>query len=236
MMRVLPPEKTFEDFILKHGGELVSDFIPNIKPPENADYLFRSPLIIAELKVVKRDAFTERDKDKLDHLLESWMQEGIIPNFSGRIDVGLRELPSSCQRQWLRIHEVPWKRRLAKANNQIKSIKSVLHFPDACGVLFIADDAAHSFGPELVMTCIARVLRSEKKDHAQIYSSIDRIVYFSVNPRTVTRDGRGLNFWLPTYRSRENSEIISKFLGNLGQNWIQYHADLLSLKLVPGIV
>ena len=50
----LPVEKTFEAFVIQHGGELVSKLISNKNPPKNADYLFRAPLVIAELKVVRR--------------------------------------------------------------------------------------------------------------------------------------------------------------------------------------
>jgi len=40
----LPVEKTFEEFVVKYGGELVSKLISNNNPLKNADYLFRSPL------------------------------------------------------------------------------------------------------------------------------------------------------------------------------------------------
>ena len=67
----LPVEKTFEEFVAKYGGELVSKLISNNNPLKNADYLFRTPLVVAELKVVERDAFTENDKEKLQNLFHS---------------------------------------------------------------------------------------------------------------------------------------------------------------------
>ena len=41
---------------------------------------------------------------------------------------------------------------------------------------------------------------------SQIYSQIDRIVYFSMNTKAVTKEGVGLNFWMPAYRMRAYSE------------------------------
>lgn len=70
----LPVEQTFEEFVVTYGGELVTKLISNNNPLKNADYLFRTPLVVAELKVVERDAFTENDKEKLQSLFHSWVQ------------------------------------------------------------------------------------------------------------------------------------------------------------------
>jgi hypothetical protein len=43
----IPVEKTFEAFVVKFGGELMSSLIPSLNPPKNADYLFRTPLVTA---------------------------------------------------------------------------------------------------------------------------------------------------------------------------------------------
>lgn len=227
----LPVEKTFEAFVIQHGGELVSKLISNKNPPKNADYLFRAPLVIAELKVVERDAFTPQDKIKLDNLVNGWIRKRLIGPIFGTRQIELRNLPPPCQREWLNLHMAPWKRKLEDANQQIKETKPLLNFPDACGILFLADDAAHSFAPPDVLAFIARTLQSRKTDGSQIYSHLDRIVYFSVNPRAVTADGMGLNFWLPAYRN-ENEKTVSDFLENFGQNWFQYHAALFGTKPV----
>ncbi len=227
----LPVEKTFEDFIVQYGGELVSKLISNNNPPKNADYFFRNPPVIAELKIVEREGFTAEDKTKLDKLADDWMRRRLIGRIFGTRQIELRKLPPECQQEWLNLHTAPWKRKLAYANKQIKTMKSVLKVPDACGILFIVDDAAHSFPPEDVMNFISRVLRSTKQDGSQIYSHLDRIVYFSVNPRAVTKDGVGLNFWLASYRNT-NDSTISEFLENLGRAWFKYHASLFGMNPV----
>jgi hypothetical protein len=227
----IPVEKTFEAFVIEYGGELVSKLISNENPPKNADYLFRTPLVIAELKVVERDAFTPQDKEKLDKLVNGWIRQRLIGPIFGTVQIELRKLPPPCQQDWLNVHMAPWKRKLDDANKQIKATKSILNLPEACGVLFLCDDATRSFGPEDVMGFIARTLKSKKPDGSQIYSHLDRIVYFSVNPRTVTKDGVGLNFWMPGYRHADD-KVISEFLENFRRGWVQYHADLLGTKAV----
>lgn len=73
-----PVEKTFEAFVVEYGGELVSKLISNSNPPKNADYVFRQPLVVAELKIVERDAFTENDKEKVQELFHSWVQRRLV--------------------------------------------------------------------------------------------------------------------------------------------------------------
>jgi hypothetical protein len=231
---VLPVEKTFEDFVLKYGGELVNNLVGNNNPPKNADYLFRSPLAIAELKIVQRKAFTLQDQQRLNALARVWMDKGQIPRIFGTRSIDLRNLPPQCQKEWLHVHMAPRKRKLEDANKQIKQTKASLNIPDACGILFIVDDAAHSFPPIDVMGFIARNLQSRKPDGMQIYSHIDRIIYFSVNLRAVADGGIGLHFWIPAYRNINDKENnpVSEFLDDFRQKWIQYHAGLLGTKPV----
>lgn len=210
----LPVEKTFEAFVVQYGGELVSKLISNNNPLKNADYLFRTPLVVAELKIVERDAFTENDKEKLERLFHSWVQRRLIGPAFGTVRIELRKLPAPCQQEWLKLHMAPWKKKLENANKQIKRTKAVLKLENACGILFLCDDAVHSFPPEDVLGFFARTLQSRKPDGTQIYSHIDRIVYFSVNPKTVTREGVGLNFWMPGYRQPTEDQTINRFLDN----------------------
>ena len=125
----------------------------------------------------------------------------------------------------------PWKRKLEDANKQIKETKSLLNLPDACGILFLVEDSALSFPLYDVMGFIARTLQSRKSAGSQIYSHLDRIVYFSVNPRAVTKDGVGVNFWIPAYR-HVDEKLISEFLERFRKEWVQYHASLTGTSVV----
>jgi hypothetical protein len=233
MQSRLPVEETFETFVVKYGGQLVRDLISNVHPPKNADYLFHTPSVVAELKVIEQDAVTVREMQKLNVLANSWVRRGLIPPAYGRREIALRSLPSQCQREWMHIHEVSWKRRLEDANKQIKATKIALNVPGACGILFVADDTIEPWDPNDAFTFIARVLKSRKSDGREIYSSIERIVYFSVNPRGATPDG-DLNYWFSSYRYK-NEEIISQFLKDFGDRWIEYHAALSDAEAIRRI-
>lgn len=226
---VIPVEASFDDFVLKFGGELVRSLIPNFNPPKNADYLFRSPLVVAELKCMERAAFTEDDARKLNELAVGWVRAGLIPPFYGRMQVALRNLPLQCQREWLRLLQAPWKNKLARANEQIKNTKQALNFPKARGVLFLVNDAPSWVPAMEAMNLITRVLQSKKEDGREVYSHLDWVVYFSVNARVI-QDGKGWNFWLPGYRSKDGDPAISDFLNRVRDGWFLHHGNLLGMK------
>lgn len=225
--QMISVQPTFDAFVEHFGGELISKLIPNLNPPRNADYLFRSPLVIAELECVERDAFTLNDIQRLTELANDWIRRRLIPPIFGTATLAMRELPGECQKEWLSMAQSPWKKKLEKANKQIKSMKGTLNLPDACGVLFLADESANPHDPLDVITLISRVLRSRKDDGTEIYSHVERIVYFSVNPRTVLPNGMGRNFWYPAYRHR-NDPIVSEFLVSVSKSWFQYLGSIIS--------
>jgi hypothetical protein len=150
----------------------------------------------------------------------------------GRVRIELRKLPGPCQQEWLKLHITPWKKKLENANKQIKTTKAVLNLANACGILFLCDDADWSFSPEDVLSFLAGTLQSKKPDGSQVYSHIDHIVYFSMNPKIVTKEGVGLNLWMPAYRQREEDQTISGLLDNFRAAFAQYHASLLGTKPV----
>jgi hypothetical protein len=228
----LPVEKSFEEFVVSYGGKLVSTLISNNNPLKNADYLFHTPLVVAELKVVERDAFTENDREKLQNLFHSWVQRRLVGPAFGRVRIELRKLPRPCQQEWLKLHMAPWKKKLENANKQIKNTKAFLNLANACGIMFLSDDADLSFPPEDVLGFLASTLQSKKPDGSQIYSHIDRIVYFSMNPKIVTKEGVGLNFWMPAHRQPVEDQTISGFLDNFRAALVQYNARLLGTKPV----
>jgi hypothetical protein len=230
-MNAQPPhvdvEPLFDGFIRSFGGNLVREYIGNVNPPRNADYFFRSPPIVAELKCIERDAITTDEVNKLQQLFSSWMNRGLVV-LAGTNKISMREVPESCQREWLALMNASRKRRLAEANEQIKKTKSLLDMSEAKGVLFLVNDAKTSLEPYDEMNLVARILQAKKPDGTLIYSHLHWIIHFSVNPKTVNAQGYGMNFWLPCFR--ENGDIVmQEFVDNLRIAWIRYHGQQLGI-------
>jgi hypothetical protein len=220
----VPVEETFNVFVQEFGGELVCDLISQPNPPPNADYLFRDPLVIAELKCVEQDALTPEYNHKFQVLLQSWIQRDAIRLY-GRTVVSLQQVPKQCQREWLQILLPPGKRILRDANTQIKETKRELALPSAHGLLLLVNEGNYSLQPTDVMYLIHRILSSKKqKDGPTIYSSIDWIIYFSVNMTVrVSAIKRDVNFWISASRETEDS-LPRAFTERLRLGWTNYHA------------
>jgi len=220
-------EPLFDGFIRSLGGNLVREYIGNVNPPKNADYFFQTPSIVAELKCIERDAIASEESEKLQQLFQSWMKRGLLIVF-GRTQISLREVPEPCQREWLALMYASRKRRLAEANAQIKKTKLLLKIPEARGVLFLVNDAQTFLPPHDEMNLIGRILQSKKPNGALVYSHLHWIIYFSVNPKIVSADGIGMNFWLPCFRE-QGDLLMEEFVDKLRVAWIQYHGQTLGM-------
>lgn len=226
-IRKIEVEPLFDGFVRSYGGRVLKEHISNVNPPSNADYYFDSPAIVAELKCINRDAFTQEDHEKLQALFSSGQERRLIIVYGTR-KVSLRQLPEICQKEWLALLTASRKRRIAKADEQIKKTKSFLNTPTAKGVLFLVNDASTFLPPVDEMNLVAQILKSKKPDNTNVFSHLHWIVYFSVNPKTVTPQGMGLNFWLPCHREL-NDMVTAEFLEKLRVAWIRYHSEQIGV-------
>jgi hypothetical protein len=135
----LPLEATFNEFVESVGGELIEKLLPNNDGRKRADYLFRSPLIVAELESLEREIKLPDYAKKLQIRVRDWGRRGLIRVY-GTTQIELRKLPKPCQDEWLVIFEAPIQKHvLSDANRQIREAKESLGLPDANGVLLIAN-------------------------------------------------------------------------------------------------
>jgi len=157
----LPIEKTFDEFVKQSGGELVRDLITNVNPKKNADYLFGGPLVVAELKCLEKETFTEAYAKKIQKLADGWMRRGLILAY-GRVQLQLRKLPLPCQEEWLRLLELPLQNNVvARANRQIKATIETLGLQNARGLLLLVSDGNYSLEPHALVTLIGRILNKK---------------------------------------------------------------------------
>src|SRR5262245_12638598 len=82
------------------GGELIESLMPNVNPPEQADYLFREVETIAELKTLENDLFNENHAKRLAALATNWIRQGLVEP-AETVTLDLQTLPEQCQRDWL---------------------------------------------------------------------------------------------------------------------------------------
>ena len=219
-------ESTLNEFVETAGGELIEKTLPNNDGLKRADYLFRSPLIVAELKCLEHEIITPERNQKLGPLAHSWMRRRLIPvQFGGTQTLELRKLPKICQDEWLELYEKPIQRILEKANQQIKEAKGSLGLLESKGVLLVANERQFTTPPEDLITFIARILQKKKPDGKPVFSNLHHVVLFSINVQAVTAEHPGGIFiWLSGYRDLPPDPIVKKFLTEFGDSLFRFCA------------
>jgi hypothetical protein len=219
------PEQTFNEFVTGFGGELAEKLIPDNNGVKRADYLFRSPPVIAELKTLEQPVDVADHQRQLQVLAEDWQRRGLIPiRIGGRFQIALRTLPKICQNEWMEIYEGPLQKQIFRdANRQIRETKQFLGINDAKGVLLLNNERPSYIGPLDYVTFAARILNKKKSNGESLFSSIHRVVFFSVNlPITSPEYPNGAMVWMPAYRAGETDEPTGTFLQNLGTAWLAF--------------
>lgn len=131
-MLKLPLEATFNEFVVSVGGELIEELLPNNDGRKRADYLFRSPLLIAELKCLEQEINMMDYARKLQDRINSWTRRGLIRVY-GRVQLDIRRLPKQCQYEWLELYERPIQKHILSDANKSARQRRVWDFPTERG-------------------------------------------------------------------------------------------------------
>ena len=212
-----PLQTIIDPFIKSCGGELVADLLEKKSNlPQNADYLFRRPGVVAELKALEDDSFGEPFRKKMGALAGSWHRRGLLMVYGTR-RIDLDKLPPICQQEALDLIGKPLQNNiLAKANQQIRATKEFLKAPDARGLLMVASDGNEDLPPDAVLFFLARLLRKQHPDGRPQFSNIHSLVYFNPRmPALVPATGQPALLWATVLRHTEDQEMVG-FLNALG--------------------
>jgi hypothetical protein len=223
-------ETIFDAFVVAHGGEIVSHLLPKVHAEDNADYLFRTDSIVAELKRLDKnfygDAIISR---KFREMFGRWISDGLVsPSEINPRSLNLEALPRKCQNDVFKALSGPVKRHVAKANSQIKLTKRHFGLPNAKGLLLLVNDGNYILEHDYMMHIFYRLLKS-------CYTSIDGFIYFTVNVRASLGGLENLSTWISGH-SRENvNEIPLSFFEGLRRGWIS-HLEQATSQAIPQFV
>lgn len=227
----IPVEASFDAVVKQMGGELVGSLMPKGDKPPNADYLFRSQSVIAELKCLEKETDTPEYREAMQRLADDWMKRRLILIYGTR-RIDLQKLPRECQRDWFKLVESPIQKHIvADANKQIRETKKFFSLPEAKGLLLLANEGNFYFQPQDVLGMLSRMFAKKKENGQALYSHIDLVVFFSANVtvRSPTL-GEDTLLWAVAPR-RPMDAALADFLEQLRRSWIEHYERAIGTKV-----
>jgi len=173
-MNTTPPLQSIIDpFVTQYGGEIVSTLMEKGHPkmPPQADYLFRKPQVIVELKALEEGSFSASYARKMSELTGDWKERGLLLAY-GTTRLDLQRVHPVCQREWVDVIGEPMRNVISNANRQIRATAEWLRMPDAKGLLWLASDGNTDLQPSNVWFLLNRIFRKTKEDGSRQYSHI----------------------------------------------------------------
>ncbi len=214
-------ETTWREFVRVAGGQVVEDLLPEPRSFENADFLFPSVSIVAELKEVETEfgrapAFYEGFSSLLQRVVDE------DPSWRPLLLGGSGKYPEWFASEFIRLFRPALSRILKKANRQIRATKEHFKITARTGILIFVNDGFTGLEPHFVRALVSDLLTTS-------YSSIDCFLYITLN-RYVEVAGSDIPrlLWMPSYSERAPDSLVL-FVDDLGRKWF----DFLESKIGP---
>ena len=220
----MPPqvdvERAFANFVRWYGGEVVEDIVGASPDFRNADYLFRSSGVVAELKrLVEDKSEDENIQRKIQQKYDRWMDDGTVGPIYGRVRVQSKTLPENCQRELIDVYKPAIQRRIIKANKQIKATLSRFRIQNGKGLLILVNDGNYALEADAVLFLINRILGDR-------FRQIGSVVYCTINMfASSPMTSKPTLIWVNAFRG-SIPRIEEEFLMNLFHGWAVYLAEL----------
>jgi hypothetical protein len=222
----LDVEQFFDEVVKRAGGYRVDSLVPGNRSFENADYYFESEGVFGELKTLQYDRDEdERLKARLVKVYKEFAPAGQVPPVTPKQRFAHSNLlPIEAQLELLR----PLKRRLQtpvkKAARQLKETKQAFNREKDAGLLFLVNEGSALFRPATIFYFLHHLFRGA-------YSSIDHIVYCSVNvPANIPNIDGGARVWF-TATVEGRQKIAPTFLQLLQSCWTALLEEKLKIKM-----
>ncbi len=214
-------ETTWREFVPLVGGQVVEDLVPEPRNFENADFLFTTVPMVAELKEIKtKFDRTPAVREGFLALVRRVMDED--PSWRPILLGGSGSYPGWFSREFVRLFRPALSRVLKKANRQIRATKGYFKITAPTGTLIFVNDEFTGLEPHFVRAIASDLLVNS-------YSSIDCFLYVTLN-RYVEVSGSNIPrlLWMPSYSDRAPDSLV-QFVDDLGRKWY----DFLETKIGP---
>ena len=135
-MRIIDVEKEVADFLEQLGAEISDKTLTGPNKPTNSDYIFHDEMVVAELKLLKKNPFENKDFLKsFVNKQREWVKRGYITSAGLKHLTKISQLPDKCYDDILKLYMNSVKQHIKSANDQIKKTKARMNFDGYKGLL-----------------------------------------------------------------------------------------------------
>ena len=227
--RIINVEKEFADFLELRGAEVSDKLLKGPNKPTNSDYIFHGERVVAELKLLRRNPFENKDfRKSFEKKKRDWLDKGYINSVKLARVERISQLPGECYDDILKLYMSPVKQHIKSANDQIKKTKARMKLDGYKGLLFIGSEGNYFLQPHHVRHFIARILNPP-----DVYTSINTVVYLTVNVPTIRPGDPTLSrLWVNLYRDEDHFENIRvPFLKKLYNEWVAHYQNVTKIDI-----
>lgn len=205
-------EHEFHQVVKNLGGVVIEELLGTSPEFQNADYVFHFEKVVAELKCITEDnAFSDGNLARAQKLVSKWHSAGRYASPTIKLDEW-DQMPNELKTNLYHIFTKSIKRRIAKANRQIRETKDNLQLNEYTGLLIIANDGLMSIPPAAFIHAIQLTLQRD-------FSEIRHFIFLTANIFSSTRESPlPVLFWI-IFDMQDGQHIDPIFLDRLGSNW-----------------
>ena len=219
MNRQINIAEEFDTLVRNLGGTLVRDILGDSPKISNADYLFPSAKVVAELKCLQDDKLEDPVlMEEMENLWGKLREQGVVKGDIPNVILG-NSIPPKCYRELYSLCAKPLKGIIKKANRQVRETRKGLGLHDHHGLLLLANDGNFAMPPKTLLTIVGKILQ-----HAS--GEIEDFVIFAGNMLVgIPGVDRPCYFWLPGWTSR-GPQVSPQFVRQLGVAWKAHHESV----------
>ena len=166
--------KTFEEAVREYGGVVLSEKLPSSPTFNNADYVFHFEKIVCELKCLTEDNIhSPENRARTDQLINDYYKRGLITSRDIN-EENWSKWPRELQTKIYSATTRSIKKRVHKADLQIRETKRELRLDGYHGLVALANDGIVSLPPAAFIHATQLVLR-------QHFTEIQYFIFFTAN-------------------------------------------------------
>ena len=168
-------------------------------------------------------------QDKIQAKFNEWIELGIIGPVYGTVKIDSKTLPERCQIELLDLFTPPLRKRIQKANKQIKETIEYFNPEKPKGLLFLVNDGNYTLEADIARHLIKRTLGTE-------FKNINSVVYLTVNmTATSSLTDNDALVWIHFNRRSIIEPVETDFVMNLFHKW-KLHMEFLRGESIETVV